>query len=249
MKIVNIIAFVIFLVAIVAVGYALLYLDNNSSKTYDLFVNVGTELIGIAVTYFLIDFFVRRTGEKHREERQRIAFKSIKTIQDKHFIFLFEVFKASCNIKPEDFVFNWNSCNSIIVKESIRYFDITIDYDKSLKVNWRDKFREEFEILRTELGKLIDKYSIGFDENQLEDIENLRSTIFDILERIDATYINSGIFTTNEGFIILDRYFNCLDSIYVNINNLDVNLMPIFTEELWSNDINPKIGSARLIIN
>ena len=86
------IAIILLLIAIIVVIFGSICFDGTAES---IIINIATEAIGIALTYFLIDWFISNENEKNRERIQKIAINSIRNSLFEHFVILFEIYKVS----------------------------------------------------------------------------------------------------------------------------------------------------------
>ena len=236
------IAIILLLIAIIVVIFGSICFDGTAES---IIINIATEAIGIALTYFLIDWFISNENEKNRERIQKIAINSIRNSLFEHFVILFEIYKVSSDKLDAETAYNLKWLKSSDYLKTIRNFDITKDYNKKNSVIWKDYIQENFYRMDIVLGQVLDRYATYLEETQISNIQSLIMSEF--MYRFNNSFSDDekkALFSNDIGEITY--HIDIFVGFCINNAILDNRLLFVLDTSYLDISKEPLIGSAKL---
>jgi len=227
----------------------------------DLSLNLVAELIGILLVLILVNRSIELNQAKERKRFRKIAFRQFKLVLHKHIHLLFNMFKASSEAKPE---INYEKIEDLFKDtyfKEVGFLDLLkpapVLNHKGEEMDWLDYLFSEFASLRAALYKVVDRYSFYLD-----------SEVVDLLEEVaDAGFIS---FITvireakecNDVELRGDLLSEC-QPLLMEYTSLFIRLVELYNQsvasesqmikidsskwnELWGNNVRPRIGDSRI---
>jgi hypothetical protein len=241
-----------------SVGGYLYLTQTNCDWLKDLSLNVGTEILGILLTVFLIDAVIRRNEEKERVMARSLAFQQLGLPLRHQLGVLHNLYKASITNPPEKPPVEVEELFSPSYFVQIAFLDFSkpAPLIAAKPLQWFDYLKSESEKFRLALGRTIEKYALFLNIDEIELLEELiNSSFLAMLEQAPAIRDVDG----KEGFKrnynlfggqgmddLVRRYtvsFSRLVRIY---NSIAPDRKLCVTSEMWRNDVAPQLGSARI---
>ena len=222
----------------------------------DVSLNVGTEILGILLTVFLIDAVIRRNQEKERDRIRTLAFQQLRIPLIHQLTVLQGIYKASIANLPENLPTEVNDLFGPGYFVQIAFFDFSKTAPLASAAPWFDYLKSESEKLRLALNRTIEKYAVFLNAAEIELMEMIVNSDFlslveqapsvrtiDQKEGYKRTYNLFG----GQGMDGLVReytgWFAELIAIY---NSILPNNRIVITKDWWRNDVAPRVGSARI---
>jgi hypothetical protein len=222
-----------------------IYLKNTSEA---IVINIGTEIMGIALTYFLIQLYIDTQRERNRKKIQEIAFTKLKEPLNNQFILFFEIYKSSLDpntnfdtsfVKPKVSV-QWFFSKDY--KDQLRHFDSQKKYGSTQK-KWQEYLTENTSISK-EFGTVLDRYAVYFTKEQIDSLEIYYKSEF--YQRLLIEPTKNIDFSEEDVRFEFQSYINNFIQITMEFNKINEIVISKFDDILWSNNRDPKFGSARI---
>lgn len=203
-------------------------------------VNISTEIIGISITYFLIDRIIENEEKKKQRSIQRIIFRNIKQELISHFIMLFEIYKASCANKPQNLVLNLKWFLSSEYKNTIKNFNVSAFYIAGGE-SWLDHFNANFMNFKIGIERTLYPFLDFLDNEQTNQLSNVIGNGF------EENHLKIGQNLQNEEILTnLMIYIGKLVSFSNELSKVDPNLRIILENTYLEDNIGVKWGSAKI---
>jgi hypothetical protein len=255
---ISYIALGIVLIATLAVlSFDIPYLTSSSVKNFSM--NLATEVIGIGLTIFLVDRVIEKQQEAELKRYRQVALQRLRTPLARHVDFLFQMFKATVETKPQNDLVEVSDLFNKTFFANVAFLDFFKPAPISSALvgspNWATYLVMESKSLNDSLGQILDKYSVYVDVELIELIEEMLDKKFyrivAVLQDEVTAGIHRGVTQPYPGFINLTKhivephvwsfqdlihYFNSQVS-----NEHKINLKG----QTWRNDVSPPVGSAR----
>lgn len=223
------------------------------------FSNLGSEIFGILLTIFVVDRVIEANRAREIKQYRTVALQQLRLPLIHHLTVLINMIKASTTTVPA------NPSREVRDLFDDQYFDEIkfLDFSKESPVygqsDWFVYLSQEFTRFKDALERTVEKYSLYLDPqslNLIEQIINSHAMAFIIqspgIRNVDQKegYRRHYNLFEGDGFTDLIREYGDLFATLVEAYNkhapsdghLAVN------EHDWSNNISPKIGSARFEI-
>lgn len=234
------------------VGMHLISNENkiSSSNSDSTLSNIGVEILGIGLGYFLIGFYL----DLQEKKKTRAATNILKPLFSQFLIDLFYIYKSSTN-----FEFKFKRINKlprITLKflktedynAQIKFFNIKANYPESSQ-NWYIHLNAVNIEIKDKLETLLERYAVYLDDEQIKYAEEYTkddffSKIVDSLTcgslSIEETnFQNSKIL--NDFYLHKDLFCQLCLSL-----KLQVDLNKNSSSMMWADTLNPSFGSARI---
>jgi hypothetical protein len=240
----------------------------NSSKQWlqELPLDLAAEIIGILLVIFSIDMVIDAEQEKERQQREKVAFQQLHRPLLRHFLLLFNLFKAAVDVKPDKSYHNFADLFDNFYYEQIAFLDFskTISVIKSGEMTWSNYISWECWQLHEALNRTVEKYALFLHPETIDLIEELNNSpfIWLTLQSARIYQIENMLPTQTEEPLLLGK-MNSLarhemrDIIEEHVT-LFLQLIELYnekvassdrlqlTEELWAEASAPQLGSGRL---
>ena len=229
---------------------------SNQGWVRDLSLNVGTEILGILLTVFLIDAVIRRNEEKERARIRTLAFQQLRIPLVHHLGVLQGIYKASIANLPEHLPAEVKDLFEPGYFVQIAFFDISKTAPLTSAVSWFDYLKSESEKFRLALGRTIEKYAVFLNATEIELLEMIINSSF--LSLVEQTPAIRGI-DQKEGYKrtynlfagqgmdgLVREYTDWFTQLIALYNNVLPDNRIVITAGMWRNDVAPRVGSARM---
>ncbi|MBW3582571.1 MAG: hypothetical protein KY455_05670 [Euryarchaeota archaeon] len=167
-----------FLVLITLAAFALFWFHAGLE---DLWLNLGTEMVGIMVTVLLVERGVRKAQEAQRQRIARLGLAELKVPLRTHFGLLASMAKAaSTEITPK----NRTRGDVFDLFQTVaRFFDFDGPAPVFPEESWFEYIEEPMLEIRQAIDATIGKYASVLSEDELIALEDLRrSNLIDFLQ-------------------------------------------------------------------
>lgn len=222
-------------------------------------LNLGTEVIGIVVTVWLIDASLRRQAEAERKRVRAIAFSRLRTAVGSHLDILGQVYKAATPALPAPLPETYEAMFSGVgFYEALARLDFYAPAQVSSirPLQWMDYLAHDLGELKQAADDALSKFSHSLDSNDIEVIASLAtSDLATFLARLPGLrQLNQ-----QQGYPKLD-VFGAIDvpnlasphirvllaakSLVNAVTSPDLHVRP--SQYLWRPDFAPAVGSAIL---
>lgn len=242
----------------VSVGAFLFGSKSDQQWVKDLSLNVGTEIMGILLTVFLIDTVIRRNEAKKRARAKALAFQQLRIPLLHQISVLQGLYKASVTNLPEKLPVELEELfgPSYFVQIAFLDFSKPAPLASTTPLQWFDYLKLEAEKFRLSLSRTIEKYAVFLEVNEIELLEELINSSFlsmieqatairavDIKESYKGTYNLFG----GQGMDSLVKEYTAWFTQLVAIHNSvsPDNRLSVMAD-LWRKDFAPQVGSARI---
>lgn len=223
--------------------------------------DISIEILGAIITILLIDFSIKRREERIAEKREQIALSLLKPIIRNNLTLLFNLYKATTDIKGSNYTQNElkNLFNSDYI-ETIQKLDITKNAPIYPDTNWINYLKAEFSELNRRYETVLDKYSFVMPPDIVQEIENIKNSIFHQNMIINMPNILNYWSSLGKTESIKNMFGQVFSEEYVvepylkkvvfllDILNKFEYMKDIYKVEdgEWRNDISPKIGESKI---
>jgi hypothetical protein len=243
-----------------AVSFILYFKAPSESKwdwVRNISVNLGTGIIVVLLTALLIDAIINRKQEKERTRYELVSLQQLRIPLLHQFLLLFNIFKASVEIKPQTIYQNLPDLFDDNYFVQLAFFDFSKPAPTATPLQWIDYLSHECTKFRDALNRTVDKYSVYLDSETLDVIEQLiNSNFISFILQIPAIreVDQRGGFRRNYNFFAgsgmrdIVREYTSLFLKLVEYYNQQVaqESRIVVTDDLWRNDVAPQVGSARI---
>jgi|GEM_PF-1576907 len=234
----------------------------------DFSLNLAAELVGILVVLFTVNQTVEANQEKEKKKFREIAFRQLRFVLRKQIYLLFDMFKASVEVKPDKDYQNIRDLFDETYFQEVKFLDLLkvapVVTPQGEEMDWLDYLYSECSSLQSALGQVVDRYSFYLDSQVVDVIEELSASVF-------IRFIGS-IWDAKKMNALGDRgdlLFACKDllqdytmtllelvEIYNESVTTDANATPDGVRQInmdrskwqdwWSHNGRPKIGESRI---
>jgi hypothetical protein len=220
-------------------------------------VNLGTGIIVALLTALLIDAIINRKQERERKRYELVGLQQLRIPLLHQFQLLFNIFKASVEIKPQNIYQNLRDLFDEDYFVQLAFFDFSKPAPIATPLQWFDYLSHECTKFRDALNRTVEKYSIYLDSETLDVIEQLINSSFIsfILQAPAVREVDKrGGFSRDYNFFagsgmgdIVREYTSLFLKLmeYYNEQVAQENKI-VFKDDLWRNDVAPQFGSARI---
>lgn len=225
----------------------------------DISLNVGTEVLGIFLTVWLIDTVIRKKEQSERERVMNVAFSQLRLPLRHHITMLVAMYKGALAHAPQPPPRDLTELFGPEYAVQVAFLDFAkpAPLMNVLPLNWFDYFHFEIEKFNSALSRTIEKYATFLDPETVELLEALlASSLLSFLSQsraIPPIHKQQGIncrynLLAGQGVSELIRQHTTLVEQLVELANrkLPQDKTLGLNAEDWRNDIAPKFGSARL---
>jgi len=223
----------------------------------DFTLNLTAEIIGILLVVFLIDRVININQERERKRRQAIAFQQLRIPLLHHFHLLFHIFKSSTETRPD------KDYKDVVGLFDDRYFiEIAFfDFSKEAPVvpptDWFNRLSRECQRFKEALNNTMEKYSLYLESDTIDLMEEIINSHFisfilqaPVIPKIDKEkgFKRQYNLFSGQGMCDLVKEYTVLFSRLVDSYNQNVlhEKRIEMTDDLWRNDVAPRIGSGRI---
>ena len=232
-------------------------LGDDSIK--DLSLNLGTEIIGIFLTVFLIDAVIRRNEERERLRVRKVAMQQLRLPLVLQLQVLHGMYKTAIQHAPEILP---TEVRNLFTKD---YFAQIAFLDLSkpaplwgiTPLDWMDYLQSESQKFKTSLSLTLEKYAVFLDGDTVELLENILSShllaFFQSITAVRELDRKEGFrrkynFFAAPGMVEMAREYTTLFTALITIFNQNSPSGRNIRLDLgfWRNDISPQIGSSRI---
>lgn len=182
--------------------------NPNSKDETSIIVNLATEIIGIGLTYFLIQIYIDNQTKKNRIQKQKVAIEKLRLAIQEHNFFLFQIFKFSVrrgfDYKNDPFfqneingsateLYNKNLLENPLYIDNVRKLDFESDYSSDIK--WSLYFKFKFIEFKNTVNSIFDRYN---DYLEITPKRGQRVPQIKIFENfLDVKFISETVFFIN----------------------------------------------------
>lgn len=222
----------------------------------DVALNLGTEVIGILLTVFLIDIVIRRHEEKERAMYKRVAFQQMRIPIRRHFSLLFGIYKASVAEAAARPVATPSELFDGDYFEQLKQFDFSKEAPTAPKQPWMNYLAQQTQNFKDSLSRTLEKYAIYLPAEDVDLIEGLlNSSFLSFLEqlpsirRLDQTEGLRRSYTmlsANGMTDMLREHTDLFEKLTIEYEDAVPSDTLSLRDDPWRNDVAPKIGSARV---
>jgi hypothetical protein len=237
-----------------------LHLIGDSSEWLkDVYLNVGTEILGIILTFFLIDngIQVRELNEKKRIVK--IVFNQLRIPLRKHLSMLIGMYRASLeNIpnKPPLTLKELFGKNYVVELAYLDFSKLAPLIVNGQRITWFEYFHIQIDEFNSALSNTITKYAPFLDSDTIELIESLNnSSLLKFLSQSRVIFLGDKANNYIRDYDLLSDK-NCEDLInqhtalvqelttLINQNSPNDKQITLSLND-WRTDVAPIFGSAR----
>lgn len=224
----------------------------------DMSLNVGTEVLGIFLTVWLIDAVIRRKEQRERERVIKVAFSQLRLPLRRHITMLVAMYKGALAHAPQTPPRDLTELFGPDYAVQLAFLDFAkpAPLMNERPLNWFDYFHHEIEKFNSALSRTIEKYATFLDPETVEILEALlASSLLCFLSKSRAIPIhmqqeNNPRYNllAGKGYSDLIRQHTTLVEQLVELANrkLPQEKTLGLNAKDWSNSIAPRFGSARL---
>lgn len=226
----------------------------------DFSLNLTAELMGILLVLFSVNQTVKNSQEKEKKKFKEIAFRQLRYVLRKQIYLLFEMFKATVEVRPDkDYQLLVDLFDETYFYE-VKYLDLLspapMVTSQGEEMDWLDYLHSELLSLKSALGQVVDRYSFYLESEVVDVMEELSDSVF-------IRFINS-IWDAKNINAIGDRgdlLSPCKDLLQEYATSL-LKLMELYNQsaasdrqitmdsrkwdDWWSHNGRPKIGESRI---
>lgn len=224
--------------------------------------NLAAGFLGSFLIVLLVDRALERQRARQTEQARSIALRVLRPFVLQHIMLLSDWHKASAEKPPSKLPNSLAETFSSDYFEQIRFLDFSKDAPVDPKMSWLQWTGQQFDEFSGQISRIIDKYSFFLETRTLDRLENLANSI---LVKLLTQLAKSNLFSLDKAHNVV-RTYNLLEcpSVQNEVRHhtqLLVSFVDWFNQAvpairieidgpgLWRQDIQPKVGSARIEAN
>lgn len=245
----------ILLIIILILLYDINPYSTNWLQAFSL--NLMTNIISMLLVVLLIDRVISINQENERIMRQKIAFQQLRLPLLHHFTLLFDIFKASVQVKPDKNYKNVSDLFDDMYFDQITFLDFSKPSPLEPPTDWFNYLAQNCLDFKDNLNRTVEKYSFFLDPDVIDLIEEIVNSPFIgfilMAPRIPEWHRREGYtrryeFFGGQGMIdLVKKYTELFVKLVEHYNQNALNEKKIImTNNLWGNHVPPQIGSGRL---
>lgn len=228
----------------------------------DIFLNVGTEVLGILLTVLLIDAVIRKNERSERERVVKIAFVQMSLPLRRHVAMLLGMYKAAVAHAPQSPPEKLSTLFGPDYSVQLAFLDFAktaplLNVHNAQPISWFDYFGHEIEPFKAALTRTIEKYATFLDPETVDLLETLIASNFlaflSQASNISSLDRKNGVtrpynLLSGQGVADLIGQHTHLVQRMTELANehLPKDKLIAIKAESWRNDFAPRFGSARL---
>ena len=225
----------------------------------DISLNLGTGILGIFLTVWLIDAVIHKKEQYERERVLKVAFSQLRLPLLHHISMLVAMYKGALAHAPQTPPRDLKELFGPDYAVQVAFLDFAkpAPLMNVLPLNWFDYFHHEIEKFSSALSRTIEKYATFLDPETVEILEELlASNLLSFLSQsraIPPIHTQQGIkcrynLLAGQGVAELVRQHTALIEQLVELANrkLPQDKTLALRADDWRNDVAPQFGSARL---
>lgn len=237
--------------------FAFLWYMQDLFQLGDLWLNLGTAILGILLTVIMVDRVVRHIQEKERKRVESIALRHIGVALRRHCTLLFSMLKAASSSIPKRQECSVEKLLTQSLPVVLRHFDFKAEAPVIGDISWDRYLKKEFSEIREKSADILRKYA-GFLSSQLtDDLQKLEDSHFislvigiprneELNRRLGID--RSGDYLRDETIqSLIHEHVTTFLSIAREHDKILKGSQPRVLELpdlLWRNDISPKLGNS-----
>jgi hypothetical protein len=260
----------LFVLVSLIVVFILLYVGNFFSGDWDtdVFGNLATELVGVFITFLLLESYISHREKKLSDHRRKIALRSMSMLLSSHLGTIFTMFKATSIESPSEPVRYTEVCKFFDDKflNTIIYLDFSAKAPVIPSMTWGEYLVMQFKQFHERLENAADKFGAGLTPEDVDLIEQLINSTYArmlmsnfgvrfghgklamLLDVERGGSINfASVTSQNEFYGSIRSYHQALCELVLRVNEV-IKYMgkePIRVIEAWGDHHSPGTGSAR----
>jgi hypothetical protein len=248
--------YIIFSILIIILS---IYFCTHNTELKSFSLNLITEILGIFITVFLIDYVIQEREKKEKQKILQSAFHQFKRPIREILGLLVIIYKSTCKSKPEDLKKTYKEILSTDdFYKTIKYLDFMKKAPITPTANWANYITHTVKSFNGSIDKIIDKYAFVLDSKMITEMESINnSSILQILassEIILKSDISMNFSRENLPILanddIIDDLKDFLDKVFHLIeyfeNQAEIHFELNYDEGIWGENIAPKIGTGRV---
>lgn len=240
LKIILNILFFITLLFLYLVVIDFICLNKNLES---ILINLATEFLGMIITYFIIDLYLEIQAIRIKNERQNKALQEFDISLNKHFTFLFYIYKST-NVMPSQKIFNIEYINTDEFVNCLKVLKLNKTFSKEIPLIWIKYFKLRFIEFDIELNQIMNNYANYIDN--ISQVSNFLkhpylNYIIHIFEDSDDYMSKKQIIDSIEFFKLYIESFVSNCSAINKIREFELKIL----ESEWTNIVPPIWNSAR----
>lgn len=223
------------------------------------FLDMASEIVGILLVVFSIDRVIAIEQAKEKRQLETVACSQLRRPLLRHFYLVFNLFKASVLDKPEQ---EYQQVSDLF--DEAYYQEVAhLDFAQPAPVltlreaSWIDYLTQECKQFQESLHRTTEKYALFLPPDILDLVEEMINDPFIWLVLQSQTIRQLGEQNSNsETYAFLARqeirellreYLQKFLQLLTYYNeHVPAEKQILLSDDLWNNDIPPKIGSARI---
>ncbi len=236
-----------------------LYFKTTNTELKSFSLNLITEIIGIFITVFLIDYVIQEREKRERIKILKNAFKEFKRPTVKLLYLLTSIYKATCEKVPEDLK---STYPEILGTEDFYNSIPHLDFMRSAPVmpstTWGLHISHEVKPLQNSYNKTIEKYGFALDSTVITEMESIINAHFLYIFSLGETFAMTDnatsfdrkkltILATKDLMESLKGFLAKLFYLYEYFGKqVDEEYKLKYDSGIWLDKIAPKVGSGRV---
>lgn len=251
--------YILLLILLVSCFSIYFSISDQSSWIKSFSLELASEIIGILVAIFSIDRVIEIEQEKERKKREAVAFLQLRRPLVRHYYLLFNMFKAAVQEKPSKTYQKVSELFDDIFFEQLAFLDFSKPAPTftSAEANWSDYLYRECAQFKESLNRTVEKYCLFLQPETIDLMEEIMNSPFlwlvsqapNIRKFGKKTNLSSSynLLARQEIRDLLREYTNLVAQLFEQYNGMvPVEKQVSISDELWADDVPPKIGSGRL---
>lgn len=251
--------YLLLLILLVSCFFIYFSISSETSWIKAVSLEMVSEIMGIFLVVFSIDRVIEVEQAKERKKLETVAFLQLRRPLLRHFYLLFNMFKAATPEKPDKVYERVSDLFDDVFFDQLAFLDFSKSAPifTSIEANWSDYLYRECDQFKDSLNRTVEKYCLFLQPEMIDLIEEIINSPFMwLVFQAPAIRQLGGRTNVSNSYNLLARqeirdllreYTNSVSELFEQYNQRvpDEKQLKI-TDELWANDVPPKIGSSRL---
>ena len=244
---------------IILVSIIIVYFNTSNIELKSFSLNLITEIIGIFITVFLIDYVIQEREKQEKIKILKNAYKEFRRPTVGLLNLLISIYKATSQKVPEALKTTYSEILSTEdFYKAIPYLDFMRAAPVMPSTTWGLHISNEVKSLQNSYNKTIEKYGFALDSTIITEMESISNShflqIFGLGDRFamvdNATNFNRQTLTV----LATENLMEALHGFFEHLFSLNEYFGKQVNEEfiikydtgIWLDKIAPKVGSGRV---
>lgn len=251
--------YLLLLILLISCFFIYFSIPSQSSWIKAFSQEMASEILGIFLVVFSVDRVIELEKKKEREKLETVAFLQLRRPLMRHFYLLFNIFKAAVPEKPDKEYQSVADLFDELYFNQLAFLDFSqpAPVFTSLDATWSEYLSKECAQFKDSLDRTTEKYCLVLQPETIDLMEEIINSPFLWLvfqapgirqlggrNNISSSY---NLLARQEIRDLLRGYTTLVTELFDQYNKRVPDEKRLkFSDELWSNDVPPKLGIGRI---